>query len=428
MKRAFALVLLSAATMAGGRDAQAQAPAEPPTEPDYTFDGNTLRITEGGATTSVDLGCIGRAALRSGTKLLVACGAAGVIEIDMSDPAAPRRDGTMQIEGDATGLFQRDGRIWVEVASIAAHPVRIDALETPPRVSALPGLPPRELPPRPAEVPTSHTKTARAEVATEAPSVVAPPRLGDVWELSLLTSAFISIGSLGAGVLGSSSVVYRFSGPFVLRAEVAPYGFGGASTTSSGTFSSGPGPITPIGGSGSSTHQPSTISTAAGHFLAGIDTQLVEVAVGVGSATVNSNLGSSSNEPPDTSGLSIAESARIGARDGLAINVESTAVAANGQFNLGLFTASVQIPLSRTAMLMVRGGGGPVGFGYGDVGVRVLVHGDGGKGTVALTGFAGGATIMLDLCSTNSVFPNTQQCNELTLAGPSLGGGFEWKL
>jgi len=79
-------------------------------------------------------------------------------------------------------------------------------------------------------------------------------------------------------------------------------------------------------------------------------------------------------------------------------------------------------------MLVVRGGGGPVGFAYGDLGVRVLAHGDGGKGTVALTGFAGGAAIMVDLCSSNSLPPFTSACNSSTLGGPSLGGGVEWKL
>ena len=78
-------------------------------------------------------------------------------------------------------------------------------------------------------------------------------------------------------------------------------------------------------------------------------------------------------------------------------------------------------------MLVVRGGGGNVGFGYGDVGVRVRVRGDGGKGTIALSGYAGGDLITMNLCATNSVSPFTSTCTTANLAGPSLGGGIEWK-
>ena len=34
----------------------------------------------------------------------------GVVQVDVSDPASLRRDGAMQVDGDATGLFVRDGR------------------------------------------------------------------------------------------------------------------------------------------------------------------------------------------------------------------------------------------------------------------------------------------------------------------------------
>jgi hypothetical protein len=244
--------------------------------------------------------------------------------------------------------------------------------------------------------------------------------------MSFETSAFITLGALGAGVLGSASVAYRFEGPFVVRAEVTPFGIAGPSTPTSTTAVSGG--LQPIGGTAVENNGSRTITTAAAHLLAGIDTQFIEVALGIGVATVNQDLGSNVNETPDTNALSIAESARIGARDGLALNLESSAVAANGQFNLGYFLSSVQIPLSRKIMLMIRGGGGPVGFAYGDLGIRAMLRGDGGKGTVALAGFAGGAAITVDLCSTNAVPPNTTACNDSTLGGPSVGGAVEWKL
>lgn len=430
MKRAFAAAgswLAALAIVAGERPAHAQASEAPeaaPEPPETSFDGNLLRLVTNGATAVVDLGCPGRSVLRTRSKLFVACGAAGVVRVDVTDPTSPRRDGAMQVDGDATGLFLRDGHVWVEITHVDARPVRVEPVALPP----LPTAPQVASPPPQREVTFSEESPAHANSAKESPSLVAPPRQGNIWDMSFETSAFITLGALGAGVLGSASVAYRFEGPFVVRAEVTPFGIAGPSQSTAGVMSQSPG-IQPIGATATSQNSGSnSVTTAAAHLLAGIDTQFIEVALGIGVATVNQDLGSNTSATPDTSALSIAESARIGARDGLALNLESSAVAANRQFNLGYFLSSVQIPLSRKIMLMIRGGGGPVGFAYGDLGIRALIRGDGGKGTVALTGFAGGAGILVDLCSTNPVSPNTTACNNSTLAGPSLGGAVEWKL
>jgi hypothetical protein len=433
MKRLLVFAWLCAgATMVEDR-AHAQEAHETPTEPEYSFDGPLLRITRPDLIRVIDLGCEGRSALRQGAKLFVACGPAGVVEINLSDPAAPRRAGTMRVDGDATSLFLRDGRVWVEVAHVDARPVSIDTPRAvtaaqaplPQRDVALPSeglapLPPPRPPPQAsptkpqANIRTesgdlSQSETRNETPSKETPSLVAPPRRGDLWELSFLTGAFLALGStLGGGTLGSASVTYRFGAPIVLRASLSPFGIAGPSPSSGG----------------------GAITTFGAHVLVGLDTQFVEVGLGVGGATVNQNTNQNFSNPivtPDTGGVTIVEAARIGAHDGLALNFETSAISANGQFNLGYFVSSVQIPVSRTAMLVIRGGGGVVGFAYGDIGVRVLVAGDGGKGTIALTGFAGGAAIMVDLCSTNPDPPNATSCNNGTLAGPSLGGGIEWR-
>jgi hypothetical protein len=414
VKRALAVALLGVAATGVGRQAHAQDAPEGSPEPEYTFVGSRVQIVAGGSTSVVDLGCQGRAALRTGAKLLVACGTAGVVQIDLADRTSPHRDGAMQVDGEATALFLRDGRVWVEISHVDARPLRIEAQP----VSATATVAPTPE----SDVTPSREAAAPPEVPRESPSLMAPPRRTHIWELSLETSAFITIGALGVGVLGSASVAYRFDLPFVLRAEVTPFGIAGPATNNGTTAISSNGMTTPP-----PQPQGGTVSTAAAHLLAGIDTEFIEVALGVGGASVNQNTGSSTGSP-DTSALSIAESARIGARDGLALNLESSIIGANHQFNLGYFLSSIQIPLSRTTMLVIRGGGGPVGFAYGDIGVRALVRGDGGPGTVALTGFAGGASIMVDLCSSNPQGPFTEVCNNSTLGGPSLGGAVEWKL
>jgi hypothetical protein len=237
--------------------------------------------------------------------------------------------------------------------------------------------------------------------------------------MSFLTSAFMAFGSLGGGVLGSASVAYRFESPIVLRVALSPFGLASPSTTSSNPTSFG------LGGSNNGSSSGGAVGVFAAHALVGFDSQFVEVGLGFGGATINENRASSG--APATGSASIIEATRIGARDGLALNVESSTIAVNQKFDLGYFVASLQIPVSRTVMLIARGGGGNVGFGYGDLGARVVVHGDGGKGTLALTGFAGAAGIIMELCSTNPDPPFTSTCNSANLIGPSLGGGVEWK-
>jgi hypothetical protein len=444
MKRAFAVALSCAVTIGVGAVSRAQEVRDAPPEAQYTLEGNFLRITRGASTAVVDLGCAGRSLLRTTTELFVACGSSGVVELDLSDPVAPRRTGTMRVDGDATGLFVHDGVVWVEVAHVDARPVRT-GVASPVAELAVPA--PTAAPPRRPSVPVAWAPARGApasavdeaesagEAGKERPSIVAPARRGGLWELSFLTSVFVPFGNLGIGQLGAASVAYRFEAPLVLRAELAPFGFAGPATTTNnpGLFSPGGGPGFP----GQPTQTPPStpgpsnggiVSVFAAHLLFGLDTQFLEVALGLGGATVNeSGAFRQGGGAPQTGAVSIAQSTRIGARDGLALNMESSAIALNSKFDLGYFVMSAQIPVSAKAMLVIRGGGGNVGFAYGDLGVRVLVHGDGGKGTLALTGFAGGARIGLNLCSSNPDPPFTTACNSANLAGPSLGGAVEWK-
>jgi hypothetical protein len=406
--RKFPFAMLCAAFTAIGGRVEAQDARDVAAEPDYALDGHLLRITRGPTGAVIDLGCVGRAALRTGAQLLVACGAAGVVEFDLADPLAPRREGTMPVDGEATGLFVRDGLAWVEIAHVDARPVSIGGSSAVPAQARYAPFTEAARPPAVA-----------ANKEKEPESVVAPPRRGNIWELSLSTSAFVAFGSLGVGQLGSTYVAYRFEAPIVLKAEIAPFGVAGPSTITS-CCAAGFQQTTGSGG---------PVTVFAAHLVFGLDTQYVEVGLGVGGATVNNNnTFSSGGGAPATESVSIVESARIGARDGLAISVESSAIAVNHQFNLGFFTTSVQIPVSAKAMLIARGGGGNVGFGYGDLGVRVLVSGEGGKGTVALTGFAGVALIQENLCSSNPDPPFSNICNTASLIGPSLGGAVEWRL
>jgi hypothetical protein len=422
MRRVIGLALLGALVIVCDSPAFAQDAHETPPEPEYTLEEESLRVTQGAASIVVDLGCPGRSTLRIGAKLLVACGTAGVVEFDLSDPLSPRRDGTMPVDGIATGLFLHDGVAWVEVSQVDARPVRIGA-PSPTLAPASPApIPSRKPAPTRYLPPIAADDIPPGDAAKEPQGIVAPPRQGGLWELSFLTSAFVAFGSLGAGLLGSASVAYRFEAPLVLRAQITPFGVAGPSSTTRTTFNAPPFGQTTTGSGGA-------VTVFATHLLFGLDTQYVEASLGFGGATVNENTAfRTGGGSPATGAASIVEAARIGARDGLALYLESSTIAVNQKFDLGYFVSTFQIPVTPKVMLVLRGGGGNVGFGYGDLGVRVVVRGDGGKGTLALTGFAGGALIQLNLCSSNPDPPFASACNSANLGGPSLGGGVEWKL
>jgi hypothetical protein len=375
-------------------------------------EGRTLRVASGRSVAVVDLGCEGRTSLRTENKLFVACGD-GVVEVDLSSPLAPRRIGSMSVDGEATGLFVRDGRVWVEIAHVDAQPVRTSAA-VPIVISAT-----SEGPPPVAPSPTGD-ETEPASPAPPKPSLMAPPRRGGLWELSALAGAFINLGPVAGGAMGWASATYRFEAPIVVRAELSPLGVGVGNSQTVNI---------------NSTNSSNTVVVAAAHVLVGIDSPFIEVAVGGGGATLGNTFSSAGT--PNAGGASIVEEGRFGARDGLALNVQSITVAANNQFQFGSFVMSVQVPLTPKVMLIARGGGGNVGDLFGDLGARVIVQGDGGPDTIALTGFFGGMGFDTQSCSVAQTAPlppnglapleGGNSCGSTSLGGPSLGGGVEWR-
>jgi hypothetical protein len=414
-KRLLARALLCGAVLTMGPRAHAQDAASPPAPLQDVLEGRNVRVTSGSSSVVVELGCAGRASLRAENRLFVACGVDGVVEIDLTNPLAPRRVGRMPVDGDATGLFLRDGRVWVEVAHVDARPVRTEAQAAAVQTTAsLPAYTPSQ----------ATTDVASATAPAPRRSLVAPPRRGGLWELSAMVGAFANLGPLGGGGMGWASAVYRFDAPIVVRAELAPLGvgIGQRSTSTTSTFNGF--------NQSSATNPTGATAVAAGHLLVGFDTQFVEVAVGGGGATISNSSSFGPNgtsATPAAGGASIVEEGRLGARDGLALNVESTTVAANNQFQFGSFVASIQVPLTPSVMLIVRGGGGNVGLLFGDLGARYVVRGDGGPDTIALTGFFGGAGIDFQSCSATGGTSAGSVCQSISLGGPSIGGGVEWR-
>jgi hypothetical protein len=123
------------------------------------------------------------------------------------------------------------------------------------------------------------------------------------------------------------------------------------------------------------------------------------------------------------SGLSVAQLIRLGAQDGLNISARTSIVLFHSQFDFGGMVGSMQIPVGRGYWLLLGGGGGNVGYGYGEFGLRALLRGNGQSGSRFLTVTAGGAAVFrtgecvtFDPCG----FP-------VTYGGPMAGLGYEMR-
>jgi hypothetical protein len=356
---------------------------------DYTIAPSGLHITEGSSTRDVPLpDCEPRALAREEARVYVACGASGLIVLDATDPRSPVVTAHVPTEGDAVALHVVDGKVWVELARVEARPAA--GILRAARAVQTTGPVPQAAP--------SAEPVAKVSTQGNTRSLVAPPRRDSLWELDLGAHAFLPIGNIGFGLLAAASAAYRFELPIATYLELSPAGFAQG--------------------------KQGTIGTAAAHALIALDAQLFELGLGVGGATLN--------DPgtDKTSSASFAQRARIGARDGLAFFYRSNVIVDNDKFALGSIDGLVQVAVSQRWWLLLDGGGGPIGYAYGDGGVRYLVSGDLGPGSFLLTGMIGGAGIskLTRSLTTQSGYTYYRTVKTADYSGPAVGLGLEWRL
>ena len=444
----------------------ARADALPP--PDWV----SSQVNEGGQH------CVPLAEHRQADKLLLACGVAGVWEFALGE-AAPRFVRSYSFAGEAVGFIaEPSGRLWVKLQVLEAHPLSIAGT---PGAAAFPELAPSSLtatspsapavatPPVPAPPRPQNgrvTRTAPGEVwislgtlagvspgdnielavASESPgdsgseeaelsgevvavgvvtnagvgaarvrlglnesvpeaalarptrapassSLSAPPRVSGLWELELSLRPFVAMDELGGGVLLSGSFGHRF-GHLHLQGVVDPLAFAAVKTKRS-------------------------VGTANAAAIASYDSQYFEVGLGFGAQTVNESGFSVS----PGSGLSVVQLVRFGARDGLNFSARTSVVLFHSQFQFGGMVAGAQIPVTRGYWLLLNGGGGNVGYGYGEVGLRALLAGNGLAGSKYLTVTAGGVGVFRS-STCDAFFSCTDRAS---YGGPMVGVGGEWR-
>jgi hypothetical protein len=238
------------------------------------------------------------------------------------------------------------------------------------------------------------TALARPTRAPASSSLSAPPRVSGLWELELILRPFVAMNELGGGVLLSGSFGHRF-GHLHVQGVVDPLAFAAVKTKRS-------------------------VGTANAAAIASYDSQYFELGLGFGAQTVNEAGFSVS----PGSGLSVVQLVRFGARDGLNFSARTSVVLFHSQFQFGGMVAGAQIPVTRGYWLLLNGGGGNVGYGFGEVGLRALLAGNGLAGSKYLTVTAGGVGVFRS-SSCDDVF---SVCTDsASYGGPMVGVGGEWR-
>ncbi len=214
--------------------------------------------------------------------------------------------------------------------------------------------------------------TARPTELRETADPWAPPWHGNVWQVIFGARPFVPVddaapGQAPFGFAPWTALRYRARAPFSVSAEVDPLAVTGS-----------------VGG-----------TDVAMVFIGmlGIDTRYFEVAAGSGIS-----------QHPTVSCCGggvhalLAERIRLGALDGVHLEVTAVESFERGAM-LRLLSGRAQLPLealgvARDWWLLARGGGGAAGLGFGEVGAKALVVGNGGHLSVFLSVTAGAFGMM----------------------------------
>lgn len=163
----------------------------------------------------------------------------------------------------------------------------------------------------------------------------------------------------------------------------------------------------------------STAFAAEAFLSAGVVFRYAEFSLGMGTASAN-------RDYPHAPGMGIliTPSLRLGTEDGFHVKVRTGATIFHQRSIFSSFRVDSQIPVSYGTFLLVGGGGGPTGYGYGHVGLRQLMSGNGGRGSwfwQGVFGIAGSHELSLyDEVAQKESYGRSS-------TGPLLGLGFEYR-
>lgn len=228
-------------------------------------------------------------------------------------------------------------------------------------------------------------------------SLAGPPRARGYWEMGVAFRPFLALGQFGGGALLSGSAGRHFGVPFHLQAFFDPLALAASDNDK-------------------------TVTVANAAVAGSYDSRFFEMGFGIGGQTVNST--EFLLQPG--SGLTFVQLIRLGALDGLNFTARTSVVIFHSQFKFGGMVASLQIPVTTGYWLDLAGGGGDVGYGYGEIGLRALLDGNGGAGSKFLYVAAGGTGVYQSNLDCNFNFGFGSECTTL-YGGPMVTIGGEWR-
>jgi hypothetical protein len=192
----------------------------------------------------------------------------------------------------------------------------------------------------------------------------------------------------GGGVIGDVRLRYRARAPIALQLRVSPIGFG------SGDFT--------------------TIGIGHGELGVGYDHRVFGLGATIGATVTEVEDEDSFDFYRTTLGVSTGVYLRLGARDGMHAELGFTYGYTPNGFQWVHARFDALFPLRNRYALVLTASGGRTRHGMGAVGLRGLMRGNGGPGTILLTGYFGAAGILRPGASYPRGF-----------AGPMLGLGVE---
>lgn len=480
----FSVVLLCGVALPGQARAEAEVGAGR-----YGLRGTLLTVLAAGAApaspalSEVELGCTGQALLEHEARLYVACGAAGLVVLSLAQADRPVVELRRVLEGEVVGFWVGDGSVWVKLRRLEARPLTEREVGPAPATTgaavATPAVAARAVLPAGVAVVSKAAPSERESAAFEpvgrvvelgvgdlvidrgaaaglrrddrvelflrqrvalggddaaeqeqvvavgvvtvvsaqrarvrlgvnehvplgagarrsrlpvTQSIVAPPRVGGTYEVKAMLRPFFTLGAVGFGMLTDLALGYRFERPIYLGVLLAPLGF--------------------AVGDGNK------ILAALAQAVVALDLPLFSVGFGIGLGTPNDSFGGDG-------AFATMQLVRLGALDGLNVEVHNTLMVYADEFRYGATRGTVQIPLSPRWWLLLRGGGGPVGYGFGEAGLRVRVQGNGRRGSIFLNATVGGGALIEERVSDS---PSCPGCTaDVTRGGPLAGIGVEWR-
>lgn len=250
-------------------------------------------------------------------------------------------------------------------------------------------------------------------------SRLTPPRLPGLARLSFTLRPFLALGTVGAGSLSEASAAYQFEGPWTAEILVDPLAIG---------FS-----------------RAANLLAVIGTAIVSYDTTPFQVGIGVGTTTINSTAyqsgGSDTGGFGAELGFAISQKVRLGALDGIHIQLVNNFFLYDGAFRYGGTAGGAQVPagsIGKSSWIVARGGAGFAGHAFGEVGLKVLARGNGDHGSIFFVPTVGLAQLRgtreVD-CGSGPEVPlgepapsGDRTCYaEVSQGGPMIGFQIEWR-